>query len=163
MKANNTLDRDERIAAYDIVQKEFSKDMVSLPVFQRLEAEAWNPNLEGIKTSPTEYAIVSAKDWTLKDGGDTVVIGFSQEPASMFDLVESAAATRQAYYLGVSNVNTQFDYDYQPGIQDPLSTIENGLSKNEDVDVKAGDKVYSAEGRTGRAGRGRQGLRCRGQ
>ncbi len=146
VKANNTLDRDERIAAYDTVQKEFAKDMVSLPVFQRLEAEAWNPNLEGIKTSPTEYAIVSAANWSLKDGGDTVVIGFSQEPASMFDLVESAAATRQAYYLGVSNVNTQFDYDYQPGIQDPLSTLESGLSKNEDVEVKAGDKVYDSKG-----------------
>jgi ABC-type transport system substrate-binding protein len=145
--ANNTLDRETRIGAYDTVQKEFSKDMVSLPLFQRLEAEAWNPNLEGIKTSATEYAIVSAKDWSMKDGGDTVVIGFSQEPASMFDLVESAAATRQAYYLGVSNVNTQFDYDYQPGIQDPLSTIENGLSKNEDVEVKAGDMVYSSEGK----------------
>ena len=64
----------------------------------------------------------------------------------MFDLVESAAATRQAYYLGVSNVNTQFDYDYQPGIQDPLSTIENGLSKNDVVEVKAGDKVYDSKG-----------------
>ena len=31
IKANNTLDRDERIAAYDTVQKEFAKDMVSLP------------------------------------------------------------------------------------------------------------------------------------
>ena len=51
--------------AYDIVQKEFAKDMVSLPLFQRVEAEAWNPNLEGIKTSPTEYATASAKDWKL--------------------------------------------------------------------------------------------------
>ena len=105
--------------------------MVSLPLFQRVEAEAWTPNLEGIKTSPTEYAIVSAKDWKLKDGGDTVVIGFSQEPASMFDLVESAAVQRQAYYLGVSNVNTQYDYDYQPASQDPLSTVESGLSTND--------------------------------
>ncbi len=146
VKANNTLDREERITAYDIVQQEFAKDMVSLPVFQRLEAEAWNPNLEGIRTSPTEYAIVSAADWKLKDGGDTVVIGFSQEPASMWSLLESAAVARQAYYLGVSNVNSQFDYDYQPGIQDPLSTIESGLSVNEVVEVKAGDMVYSVEG-----------------
>ncbi len=146
IRANNTLDRDERIAAYDTVQKEFAKDMVSLPVFQRLEGEAWNPKLEGIKTSPTEYAIVSAKDWKMSDGADTVVIGFSQEPASMFDLVESSASTRQAYYLGVSNVETQFDYDYQPGIHDPLSTIESGESKNVDVEVKAGDMVYDSKG-----------------
>ena len=78
----------------------------------------------------------------------------------MFDLVETAAVARQAYYLGVSNVNTQFDYDYQPGIQDPLSTVESGLSKNEVVDVKAGDMVYDSSGDGGRAGEGRQGLRC---
>jgi len=145
--ANNTLDRDERIKQYDIFNKQFAADMVSLPVFQRVEAEAWNPNLEGIKVSPTEYAIVTAKDWKMADGSDTVVIGFSQEPASMFRLVESAAVQAQAYYLGVSNLNTQFDYDYQPGIQDPLSTIENGLSKNDVVEVKAGDDVYTSEGK----------------
>ena len=87
--ANNTLIRDDRIKAYDAFQKEFAKDMVSLPLFQRVEADAWSNNLEGIKTSPTEYAMASIKDWKLTDGGDTVVIGFSQEPASMFDLVES--------------------------------------------------------------------------
>ena len=156
--ANNTLDRDERIASYDILQKEFSKDMVSLPLFQRVEAEAWNPNLEGIKTSPTEYAIVSAEDWKLKDGADTVVIGFSQEPASMFSLVESAAVARQAYYLGVANVNTQFDYDYQPGIQDPLSTVESGLSKNDGRRRQGWRHGLHRLRRKGRAGQGRQGL-----
>ncbi len=60
--ANNTLNRDERIAAYDILQKEFSKDMVSLPLFQRVEAEAWNPKLEGMKVSPTEYATKSVAE-----------------------------------------------------------------------------------------------------
>ena len=144
--ANNTLIRDDRIKAYDAFQKEFSQDMVSLPLFQRVEADAWSNNLEGIRTSPTEYAMVSIKDWKLTDGGDTVVIGFSQEPASMFDLVESAAVERQAFYIGVANVNSQFDYDYQPGIQDPLSTVESGLSKNEVVEVKAGDMVYDSSG-----------------
>jgi ABC-type transport system substrate-binding protein len=144
--ANNTLDRAERIKNYDILQKEFSKDMISLPLFMRVEAEAWSPKLEGVTPSPTEYAIVGIKDWKLA-GGDTVVVGFSQEPASMFRLVESAAVQAQAYYIGVANLNTQFDYDYQPGIQDPLSTIESGLSKNGVVDVKAGDNVYTTEGK----------------
>ena len=144
--ANNTLIRDDRIKAYDAFQKEFSQDMTSLPLFQRVEADAWSNNLEGIKTSPTEYAMVSIKDWKLTDGGDTAVIGFSQEPSSMFDLVESSAVGRQAYYIGGSNVNSQFDYDYQPGIQEPLSTVESGLSKNDVVEVKAGDMVYDATG-----------------
>ena len=70
--------------------------MVSLPLFQRAEAEAWSKNLEGIKTSPDRVRHrQSAKDWKLTDGSDTVVIGFSQEPASMFTLVESAAVQRQ--------------------------------------------------------------------
>jgi ABC-type transport system substrate-binding protein len=145
--ANNTLDRQERIKNYDIFNKEFAKDMVSLPIFQRVEAEAWNPKLEGIKTSPTEYATKTAKDWKMSDGSDTVVIGFSQEPASMFTLVESAAVQRQAADLGIGILNTQFDYDYQPAVQDPLSTVESGLSKNDIVDVKAGDMVYTTDGK----------------
>ena len=40
--ANNTLIRDERIKAYDAFQKEFAKDMISLPLFQRVEADAWS-------------------------------------------------------------------------------------------------------------------------
>ena len=43
-------------------------------------------------------------------------------------------------------MNTQFDYDYQPALQDPLSTVESGLSKNDVVDVKAGDMVYDSSG-----------------
>ena len=66
--ANNTLDRAERIKSYDILQKEFSKDMVSLPLFQRVEAEAWNPKLEGVDPSPTEYAVVDIGKWSMSDG-----------------------------------------------------------------------------------------------
>ena len=91
VKANNTLISDERIAAYDIVQKEFAKDMVSLPLFNRLEAEAWSLNLEGLKVDPTEYGTASIANWKMKDGADTVIIGFSQEPASLYSLVEDAA------------------------------------------------------------------------
>ena len=47
VKANNTLLQEERIAAYDIVHKEFAKDVVSIPLFQRAEADAWTVNLEG--------------------------------------------------------------------------------------------------------------------
>lgn len=144
--ANNTLNRDERIAAYNIVQEEFAKDMVSLPLFQRAEAEAWDPNLQGIRTSPTEYATASAAEWTLADGGDTIVIGFTQEPASMHNLVENAAVQRQAAQIGVGVANTQWDYDYQVVLQRELSTIEAGLATNEMVAVAAGDMIFSADG-----------------
>jgi ABC-type transport system substrate-binding protein len=143
--ANNSLDREERIAAFNVVQEEFANDMVSLPLFQRAEAEAWSTNLEGIVTSPTEYATASAANWTLADGGDTIVIGFTQEPASMYDLVESAAVQRQASQIGVGIANTQYDYDYQVVLQAEMSTIESGLATNEMVDVAPGDTIFSAD------------------
>lgn len=143
---NNTLNREDRVPPYNIVQTEFAKDMVSLPLFQRAEAEAWGLNLDGLRVSPTEYGTASAANWSLKDGGDTIVLGFSQEPASMFSLVESAAVQRQIAQMGVGVVNTQWDYDFQPVMQTELSTIEAGLATNEMVTVKAGDMVYNAEG-----------------
>ncbi len=144
--ANNTLDRDERVAAYNIVQEEFAKDMVSLPLFQRAEAEAWSTNLQGIVVDPTEYATASAAAWTLADGDDTIVIGFSQEPASMHSLVESAAVQTQIAQMAVGVPNTQYSYDFQPALQKELSTIEAGLATVEMVDVAVGDMVYNADG-----------------
>jgi ABC-type transport system substrate-binding protein len=144
--ANNTLDRDQRIAAYHIVQEEFSKDAISIPMFQRAEAEAWSTNLQGLVTDPTEYGSASAAQWSLADGGDTIVIGFSQEPASMFTLVESAAVQGQIAQMAVGLGNTQYNYDYQPVLQDGFSTIESGLATNEMVDVAVGDIVYNADG-----------------
>jgi ABC-type transport system substrate-binding protein len=144
--ANNTLLREDRIPAYHTVQEEFSKDMVSLPLFQRAEAEAWGANLQGLVSDPTEYGSASAAQWTLADGGDTVVIGFSQEPASMFSLVESAAVQGQIAQMAIGLLNTQYNYDYQPVMQDGLSTIESGMATNEMVDVAPGDIVYNVEG-----------------
>ncbi len=146
VQANNTLNRDERIAAYQAVQTEFSKDMVSLPMFQRAEAEAWSTNLQGLISDPTEYGTASAASWSLADGGDTVVIGFSQEPASMFTLVESAAVQAQIAQMAIGVGNTQYNYDFQPVLQDGFSTIESGLATNELVDVALGDTVYNADG-----------------
>ncbi len=137
-----------RYTTYDIVQREFAKDMVSLPLFNRLEAEAWSVNLEGLKVDPTEYGTASVTNWKMKNGADTVIIGFSQEPASMYSLVESAAVQRMAWQIGVGPLFTQYSYDYQPLLQDPLSTIENKLATNNTVDVKAGDKVYNSAGDT---------------
>ncbi len=92
--ATNTLLREDRMAAYDIVQEEFARDVVSIPLFQRAEAEAWSANLEGVRPDPTEYATTNLHEWTLADGGDTIVIGMTQEPDSMLALVSSMAAQR---------------------------------------------------------------------
>jgi len=144
--ANNTLNRDERIRNYAIVQEEFAKEMPSLPMFNRLESEAASTNLVNWKPDSTEYITRNAYEWELADGGDTLVIGFSQEPATMFTLVESAAVQRIAMYLVQEPFYTQVSYDYQAHLLKQLPTIENGGATNDTVEVKEGDIVYSTGG-----------------
>ena len=142
---NNTLDREERIRQYGIVQEEFAKDMVSLPVFARLEASGANKNLKGFRPDPTEYYSANADQWELP-GSDTVVIGFTQEPATMYDFAESAAVQRTASQLVRGNAFTQYSYDYQPDMLEKLPNLKDGDAKLNTVEVKAGDKVYDADG-----------------
>lgn len=146
--ANNTLIKDDRISNYDIVQKEFAADVVSIPVFQRAEAEAWSANLQGIRPDANEYATANLHEWTLADGGDTIVIGMTQEPDSMLSLVSSMAAQRLVDRPAKGTRVTTYDYDYQATLQDGLSTLESGLATNSTVQVKAGDMVYNASGDT---------------
>jgi ABC-type transport system substrate-binding protein len=152
--AGLTLERNRRISEYDTFHKEFARNMVSLPLFQHLQVAAWAPNLEGIRVSPTESALAGAASWKRKDGKDSVVVGLAQEPATLFGLVDRGDATSQVYRLGVSAINTQFDFNYQPGIQDPLSTVENGLAISSTVEVKAGDGVLTALGTPARLAKG---------
>jgi ABC-type transport system substrate-binding protein len=148
--ANNTLDRDERIAQYAIVQQEFAKDMVSLPLFNRVEVNATSKDLTGFAPAPGEaYATYNAYDWEIP-GVDTIVLGFTQEPASLFTLVEDAFVASQAYALiggrGVSHLN----YDFAANLYyKQLPTLENGGAVLAAVDVKEGDTVVDADGNVG--------------
>jgi ABC-type transport system substrate-binding protein len=144
--ANNTLIRDDRIAGYDVVQQEFAKDVVSIPVFQRAEAEAWRAELDGVRPDPTEYATANLQEWALEDGGDTIVIGMTQEPDTMWSLVTSMAVQRLTGIPSKGQITSQYSYDFQPVLQDGLSTLESGLAVNEVVDVQAGDQVYDIAG-----------------
>ncbi|ABY34842.1 MAG TPA: peptide ABC transporter substrate-binding protein [Chloroflexus aurantiacus] len=144
--ANNTLDRAERIRQYAIVQEEFTKDMVSLPLFNRLEAYAASNRLLNFKPNPTEYYTANADEWELTDGGDTLVLGFTQEPQTMWSLIESAAVQRVAVNLLGVPAATTYDYDYQPVGLDGLSTIESGRATNVDIEVKEGDIVWNTDG-----------------
>ncbi|NJN15295.1 MAG: peptide ABC transporter substrate-binding protein [Oscillochloris sp.] len=143
--ANNTLDRDERIAQYAIVQQAFTEDMVSLPLFNRAEAYAASNNLVNFRPDPTEYYTANVDEWELTEG-DTVVLGFTQEPATMWTLIESAAVQRVASFLIGVPATTQYSYDYQPAGLAQLSTIENGAATNDDIEVNAGDTVWNTAG-----------------
>lgn len=148
--ANNTLVRDERIAHYQTFQIEFAKDLISLPVFQRAEGAAATKALTNFHPSPTEYYTWNSHEWALEGGGDTLVLALSQEPASMYSLIESAAVERTVGWLiydsGALNATSQVDYDFQPRLTTKLSTVENGLAKNNEVEVKEGDPVVDASG-----------------
>ena len=144
--ANNTLDREERIKQYATFQQEFTKDMVSLPLFNRAEAAAASTNLLNFKPDPTEYYTHNAAEWELQDGGDSVILGFTQEPASMFSLVESAAVQVSAAQLISALPATTLNYDYQPEALKQLPTLDNGGATNEDVEVQEGDMVWNTDG-----------------
>jgi ABC-type transport system substrate-binding protein len=143
--ANNTLDREERAAQYAIVQEQFSADMISLPMFNRLEAAAASNRLVNFRPDPTEYYTANADEWEVTDG-DTVVIGFTQEPAGLWSVIESAAVQRIASLLISAVPATTFSYDYQAKALTELPTIENGGAVNEDVEVSEGDLVWNTSG-----------------
>ncbi len=145
--ANNTLNKDERKAAYTTVQQEFTKDVPSIPLFNRTEVYATAPDFQGFQVFQGDsYYTWNAYDWQIP-GKDTIVLGFTQEPGSLFQLVISEQAAIQAASLISGYANTGHNYDYQPQLQKELPTIENGLAKNNDVDVKAGDQVYDTTGK----------------
>jgi ABC-type transport system substrate-binding protein len=143
---DNSIDREVRIREYGIFQQEFTKDVPSIPLFNRIEGTAASKNLQGLKPDSTEYITANAHEWTLADGGDSVVLGFTQEPASLYTLVESAAVTQMVAQLTSAIPATTYSYDYQPFALKQIPTVDNGGATVTDVEVNAGDKVWSADG-----------------
>ncbi|HRE28838.1 MAG TPA: hypothetical protein PK954_19500, partial [Anaerolineales bacterium] len=144
--ANNSLDQAERIEQYKLFQIEFAKDMVSLPVFQRAEGNAATLALQNFKPSATEYYTWNSHEWSLTDGGEELVLGLSQEPASMYTLIESAAVQRTVAYLVFEGAITQYNYNYQTDLQAEIPTIDNGGLVINTVDVAEGTEIIDATG-----------------
>lgn len=145
-QANNTLVKDERIAAYTTFQAEFTKDVPSIPLFNRTETLATTAGLTGFAPTPGEpYYTYNVYDWELP-GTDTIVMGFPQEPASLFTLVEDAYVASVAYTLIRPLQSTSLNYDFQAVLVKQLPTIENGGTTNNDVEVAEGAKVVDANG-----------------
>ena len=146
-KANNTLVREDRIKEYTIVQTEFTKDIPTIPLFQRMDVYAVNANLTGFapKTNGDGFYTYNVETWELP-GKDTIVFGDLQEPSTLFQLIVDAMTARIVGSLtsGVTFISENFDYFENQ--QSPLSTIENGLALNNDVVVNDGDKIIDANG-----------------
>jgi ABC-type transport system substrate-binding protein len=146
-KANNTLIKDERIKEYTIVQQEFTKDMVSIPLFNRADFFAYNPKLEGFKplVNGDGNYMYNVEDWVLP-GKDTIVIGSIQEPSTMLTTITDAMTAKLAIALVSGVAQKSENFEYTPNMQKEMSTLESGLAKNAEVDVKAGDQVINANG-----------------
>ena len=145
-KANNTLVKQERIDAYTIVQQEFAKDMVSLPLFNRTETFAAAADISGFAPVPgQEYYNYNVYEWA-KEGSDTVILGFTQEPASLFTLVEDAFVANIAYQIARPAQETHLNYEFKASLVKDLPTIENGGTTNNDVEVAEGTMVVDADG-----------------
>jgi ABC-type transport system substrate-binding protein len=149
-RANNTLNLEERRKNYVIVQEEFSKDMVSLPLFQRLEATAYNKDLKGLRVDSTEYWSANAYEFELP-GRDTIVVALGQEPQSLFLLQESAAVAEIVGQLIFGVDFTQYSYSHQNvGLEgDDFPRLENGGAKLTEVEIKDGDVLVNADGDVG--------------
>jgi ABC-type transport system substrate-binding protein len=144
--ANNTLIKDERIAAYTIVQQEFTKDVPSIPLFNRTETFATAADVTGFAPAPgQEYYNYNVQEWA-KEGADTLIVGFTQEPASLFVLVEDAFVANIAYQIARPAQETHLNYDFKASLVKDLPTLENGGTTNNDVEVSEGAKVVDADG-----------------
>jgi ABC-type transport system substrate-binding protein len=144
--ANNTLIKDERIGFYRTFQAEFTKDVPSIPLFNRTETLATAADLTGFAPTPGEpYYTYNVYDWEIP-GSDTIVMGFPQEPASLFTLVEDAYVANVAYTLIRPFQSTSLNYDFQAVLVKQLPTLENGGTTNNDVEVSEGAKVVDANG-----------------
>jgi ABC-type transport system substrate-binding protein len=144
--ANNTLLREDRIKWYTIFQQEFTNDMINLPLFNRTNTYAVTAGFTGFEPHPGQpFVNYNSYEWAIP-GRDTIVYGFTQEPASLFTLVESAQVAVVANGFIQGYAYTSLDYDFQPAMQTPLSTIENNLATNDTVEVSEGDMVWDASG-----------------
>jgi ABC-type transport system substrate-binding protein len=142
----NTLVQDERAEFYTAFQAEFTKDVPSIPLFNRTETHATSAALTGYNPRPGEpYYTYNVYDWEIP-GSDTIVMGFPQEPASLFVLVEDAFVANVAYTLIRPNLITWLDYTAAAALIKELPTIESGLTLNNDVEVSEGTKIVDANG-----------------
>jgi ABC-type transport system substrate-binding protein len=145
--ANNTLLREERIQWYTQLQQAYAEDVPAIPLFNRTETFATRANMTGFApVTGEEYYTYNVHEWAIP-GEDTIVIGWSQEPTSLYTIaVDHYNATLAVSLMGFPRGYTTLNYDFQPLYQTELATLESGLAQNNDVEVSAGTMVVNAAG-----------------
>jgi ABC-type transport system substrate-binding protein len=145
--ANNTLVKEDRVKWYTDVQAAYTEDLPAIPLFNRSETYATRADMQGFAPQAGEpYYVYNAGTWSA-EGTDTLVLGLTQEPASLFGLVEDAfVAHVVGFLLGIDRDYTTLNYDFQPLHLKQIPTLENGGAVNNVVEVKEGDKILDANG-----------------
>lgn len=142
-RGQNTLDRAVMQTEYATAQTEFARDMVSLPLFQRVESVGVRKALQNYQPSATEWDTWNIDTWTLP--GVTTLAIRSDEPANLYRFNNSGAFGRLEWLL-FGKALSQVDYDYQPALMAQIPTLESGLARSNDVTVNAGDAVVDSQG-----------------
>lgn len=147
--ANNTLLQEDRKGFYATQQALFTEEVPVIPLFNRTETFSVRADMTGFAPTPgEEYYVYNANEWAVPNN-DTVVLGLTQEPASLFGLVEDAFVAHIVLELLGANDkhgHTTLNYEAQPDTLVEIPTIENGRVQNNDVEVNAGDMVVDADG-----------------
>lgn len=145
-RANNTLLKEERAQQYAIVQQQFTRDVPSIPLVLRTDFSAANPRLEGYQpVSGEEFYTYNIGEWRIPDQ-DSLVVGLTQEPDTLYPSAARSFSSKLVMQAVDPDPTTSLNNEYQAVTVKRLSTIENGLAKNMDVQVQAGDKVVDASG-----------------
>ena len=153
-RANASLAVEDRVEAYREFQEAFTEDAASLPLFSRPLGYAYRPDLEGFLAVAGETVYTwDAAGWTIP-GREEIVIGFSAEPASLFDVVESSFVTQLITALTDGVRYTSLGFAYQPRTQTPLSTIESGLVQVEEVAPGEDERVVTTAGQVAELAQG---------
>ncbi len=141
-RAQNTLDRPTQVAEYATVQTEFARDMVSLPLFHRLETYGARAALQNYRPGAAEYDTWNIHAWSLP--GVTTLVIRGEEPPSLYRFDTSGAFARLEWLLFEKGVS-QADYDFQPALLTELPLV-GGLAHGSDVTVEEGDAVVDVDG-----------------
>lgn len=138
--------RAEILAQAAILQDEFARDLVSLPVFHRTSTYAADSRLAQFSPSPSEPLYLwNAHLWSIA-GEDTLRIGSTQEPASLWQATESSYISALVSAAVYGQATTSLNYDLQAQLYTAIPTIENGGILTQTVAVSQGERVLDATG-----------------
>lgn len=142
---STTSTRADQLPLYATLQNELANDLPSLPLFSRAEIFAVSKEISGVAPGPNErFYTWNVHDWVIPNK-DTIVIGLTREPTTLFlppaDDFAGQLVNRLIYGQGYTTLN----YDAQPLLYPALPSASN-TSTDSEVVVKTGSRVVDARG-----------------